>query len=85
MAFRSRTDSTFLYESLHCLQREEESGLMEARVQRQSLTVGAAAAILGGLKSLWFSVLSHWQVYSQHENTIIPRLFELVWAHIEPF
>ncbi len=60
MAFRSGTDSTFLYESLHCLQREEEFGPMEARVQRQSLTVGAAAVVLGGLSASLDLSYAYW-------------------------
>lgn len=60
MAFRSGTDSAFLYDTLHCLGREDEYGSKEAQVQRQSLIAGAAAVVLGGMSATLELSYAYW-------------------------
>ena len=60
MAFRSGTDSAFLFDSLKCLAREEEYGSEEARVQRQALSASAVAVILGGFSAAFDLSYAYW-------------------------
>lgn len=60
MAFRSGTDSAFLYDTLHCLGREAEYASREAQIQRQSLNASAAAVMLGGFSATFALSYAYW-------------------------
>ena len=53
MAFRSGTDTSFHYDLLKCLGREDAYPQREARITRNVFIASAGAALLGGLGSIY--------------------------------
>ena len=53
MAFRSGTDTSFHYDLLKCLGREDVYPQREARITRNVFIASAGAALLGGLGSIY--------------------------------
>ena len=60
MAFRSGTDAAFLYDTLHCLGRDDEYGQREAQLERLSLSASAVAVVLGGISATFELSYAYW-------------------------
>lgn len=76
LAFRSGTDVSFHFDSLACLEREDEFGAREARVGRNVFLVGALGALLGGASAA-FGL--RWAYALSFLGALVQTVFALVF------
>ena len=79
IAFHSGTNTSFLYDSLVDLNREDEYGEMEAAVGFRVFLAGALGAVLGGLVALSDSRMA----YGLSLVTTLPMI-GIAWIYREP-
>ena len=63
IAFRSGTDTSFHYDLLKCLGREDAYPRREARITRNVFIASAGAALLGGIGSVYALRVALWLVF----------------------